>query len=258
MATVIAAPGIGKLSSGELRALAKAARKIGVPVDWLATIIAFESAGSFDPAKLNAAGSGAFGLIQFLPSTAARLLKLDKAEAAEVGRAMSFGEQLDRMVVPYFNSFGRSWGRLEDMYLAVFTPAGIGQPLEKVLYTNPSQGYVLNKGLDKAGKGFITVGDVTAAISRVFRLASEDERVTISSPLWPWLAVPLGAVAALYLTDRYAPRAYRVPNVPALRPVRSALHSTERTTHQWLGKAKTWAHSSHSPVRALSRSVGWS
>ncbi len=256
MATLLAAPGLDRLSRGDLRALSKAARRIGVPADWLATIISFESAGSFSPAKLNAAGSGAFGLIQFLPSTAARLLRTTEAEATEQGRAMSFSDQLDRMVVPYFQSFGRRFDRLEDLYLAVFTPAGIGQPSTKVLYTSPSKAYVQNKGLDKAAKGFITVGDVTAAITRVFRLASEDERIPIGAPVWPWVVAPLAAVAALYLSDRYAPAAYRVPNLSALRPVRSALHTAERHVESWPRKARTWAHSSHWAPRAFSRSVG--
>lgn len=255
MASVIAAPGIDVLSGAELRDLQKAARRLGVDVDWLATIISFESAGTFNPAKLNQAGSGAFGLIQFLPTTAAWLLRLPKEEATEKGRAMSFSEQLNEMVVPYFQSSGRRFGNLQDLYYAVFWPAAIGKDPNTVIIQEGTKAYTQNRGLDRDGKGFITAGDVSRAITRVYTLALEDERITISRPVWPWFLLPVGAVAALYLTDRYAPAAYRVPNVPALRPVRSALHTTEREVQSWPGKVRTLARSRSSPVRGLSRWV---
>jgi len=256
MASVIAAPGIDVLSRGELRDLERAARKLGVQTDWLATIISFESAGTFSPAKLNQAGSGAFGLIQFLPSTAARLLHLSNDDAVDKGRAMSFSEQLNDLVVPYFQSFGRRFNSLQDLYYAVFWPAAIGKDPNTVIIQGPTaKAYTQNRGLDRDGKGFITAGDVSRAITRVYTLALEDERVTISAPVWPWFLLPVGAVAALYLTDRYAPPAYRVGNVPALRPVRGALHTTEKEVQSWLGKARTLARSRSSPVRGLSRWV---
>lgn len=253
MASVIGVPGVDGLSPAELRALEKAARRLGVDVDWLATIISFESAGTFSPSKLNAAGSGAFGLIQFLPTTAARLLALPKAEAVERGRAMSFTEQLNEMVVPYFESFRRRFESLEDLYAAVFYPVAMGKPASYVIGASPSKVYTQNRGLDREGKGFITAGDMTGAITRAYQRSVNAPRVFIRATVWPWFLLPVGAVAALYLTDRYAPAAYRLPNVPALRPVRSALTTTEREVSTWPAKARTLARSLHSPVQGLSR-----
>ena len=41
--TVTRVPGIEKLSAAQLRALDAAANKLGIPVDWLATVISFET-----------------------------------------------------------------------------------------------------------------------------------------------------------------------------------------------------------------------
>ena len=46
---------------------------LSMPVDFLMSAMAFESGESFSPSVKNAAGSGAVGLIQFMPSTAAAL-----------------------------------------------------------------------------------------------------------------------------------------------------------------------------------------
>lgn len=257
MSSVVAVPGIERLTRGQLRDLRDAAQRLGVDTDWLATIISFESAGTFSPSKLNQSGSGAFGLIQFLPSTAAWVLRLPKEEAVEKGRAMSFSEQLREMVIPYFQSSGRRFENLQDLYYAVFWPAAIGKSGNTVIISDGTKAYTQNRGLDRDGKGYITAGDVSRAITRVYDQASGQIRVAISAPVWPWFLLPVGALAALYLTDRYAPPAYRVGNVPALRPVRSALRSIEKTTEKevssWPGKVRTLARSHFSPVRGWSR-----
>ncbi len=255
MSSVIGVPGIDKLTGAQLRDLERAAKRLGVDVDWLATIISFESAGTFSPSKLNQAGSGAFGLIQFLPITASNLLRLPKADAVEKGRAMSFTEQLNAMVIPYFQSFGRSYRSLEDLYYAVFWPAAMGKAPQTVIIQGGTKAYTQNRGLDKDGKGFITAGDVSRAITRVYNLAQDDARIAISAPVWPWFLLPVGAIAALYLSDRTLPAAYRVPNVPALRPVRSVLTSAEKEVQSWPGKTRPWARSARSPAREFSRWV---
>lgn len=255
MSSVIAVPGVETLSSTELRALERAAQRLGVPVDWLATIISFESAGTFSPHKLNAAGSGAFGLIQFLPSTAATLLRLPKAEAVERGRAMSFTEQLNEMVIPYFESFRRKFQSLEDLYAAVFYPAAMGKASSYVIGTAPSKVYTQNRGLDRGGKGFITAGDMTGAITRAYQRSVDAPRVAIRMSIWPWLLLPIGMMGALYLTDRHAPPELRLPAYPALRPVRSALATTEKEVSSWPRKARTWVRSPRSAPWASLRSA---
>ena len=46
------------------------AKRMGVSEDYLYAVMSFETGGTFDPAQKNMAGSGATGLIQFIPSTA--------------------------------------------------------------------------------------------------------------------------------------------------------------------------------------------
>src|SRR5208282_3601342 len=64
------------------------AKFLGIPDDWLAAVIAWESGWSFDPAKQNSIG--ATGLIQFMPSTAKGL-----GTTTDALKAMTFVEQMD-------------------------------------------------------------------------------------------------------------------------------------------------------------------
>jgi hypothetical protein len=228
MATVIQVPGVEKLSAANLRALADAARVIGVPVDWLATIISFESAGSFDPSKPNAAGSGAFGLIQFLPSTAAGLLGGTSSDAAARGKAMSFNEQLEKMVIPYFKNFGTAFHSLQDMYLAVFYPKAMNRPANYVIGTAPSKVYTQNAGFDKDGKGFITKTDVTSGITHHYERAGG----AVSIP-GNWFQIMGGLVvagAALYAAQKFLPPEYRMPEYKIsrryLQPLTELIHGS--------------------------------
>src|SRR5262245_60681313 len=158
MADILKVPGIEKLTAGERTALVAAAIKLGINPDWLATVISFETAGTFSPSIVNRAGSGAFGLIQFMPNTAKNLLGTATTdEAVRIGMAMSFSEQLNRMVIPYFS--GRKMTSLEDVYLAVFYPAAMNKTGSYVIGTAPGAVYTQNAGFDKTGKGFITRDD---------------------------------------------------------------------------------------------------
>lgn len=166
MASILAVRGIEKLSQSQLNALVRAADTLGIDPDWLATVISFETAGSFSPNILNAAGSGAFGLIQFMPSTARGILKTETSEeAVRIGRGMSFEEQLEKMVIPYFR--GRTMRNLNDVYLQVFYPAAAGKSDEYIVGSDPSAVYRQNKVFDKEGKGYITRSDITRTINAV-------------------------------------------------------------------------------------------
>jgi hypothetical protein len=147
--------------------------------DHLAAIISFESAGSFSPSVRNAKGSGATGLIQFMPSTAARL-----GTSTDELAAMTADEQLD-VVYQYFQPFAGRLGNLGDAYLAVFSPAGMGKGPDHVLYAAPSKAYEQNSGLDVNGAGVITNADVTRAVSYVLQHAQNFPRIEVldSPPL---------------------------------------------------------------------------
>lgn len=183
MSSVAKVKGIDRLSPAELGELAAAAAAIGIPVDWLAAVISFETAGTFSPSVRNAKGSGATGLIQFMPSTAQALLRTaTRDEAIRQTAAMSFGEQLRRMVVPYFAPYAARLKSLNDVYLAVFYPAFISKADGDVVAHAGSPVYDQNSVFDTSGKGYITKADITSTIRKVLNAATG--------------RVPIGAAAA--------------------------------------------------------------
>jgi Transglycosylase SLT domain len=145
----------GKRVSDEFAArIIRVARGIGADPNHLMACMAFESAHTFSPSIRNAAGSGAVGLIQFMPSTA-KALGTTTAELA----AMTAEDQLE-YVRRYFSPYvGRLW-TLEDCYMAILWPRGIAKPLDYVLFSRgdpvcPAR-YRQNAGLDKDRDGNVT------------------------------------------------------------------------------------------------------
>lgn len=181
MTTIARVTGIENLSGADLRALVDAANAIGTDPDFLATVIGFETAHTFDPAKKNAAGSGATGLIQFMPSTA-RSLGTTTDELAR----MSFAEQLG-YVVRYFAGWGQSLTTLDKLYLAVFFPAAIYKAPDDVIATEGSAVYEQNRGFDSSGSGAIRRRDVTATIESVLAHAQSLPRVDVPAAEQRWL-----------------------------------------------------------------------
>lgn len=99
-----------------------------VSPDFLMSCIAFETGETFSPKIKNAAGSGATGLIQFMPTTAKGL-----GTSVEKLAAMSATKQLD-YVKKYFKRFKGKLSTLEDVYLAILYPAAIGMSKEATLF----------------------------------------------------------------------------------------------------------------------------
>jgi len=165
MASLLKVRGIENLSDSGKRAVIDVANSLGINPDWLVTVMSFESSGSFDPGKKNAAGSGATGLIQFMPTTAG-LLGTSTAQLAQ----MSQEEQIRGPVYQYLKNHGRL-GSLEDTYLAVFYPSAIGKPDDYVVGTGGSKVYEQNKGFDTQGTGQITKRMITSTIRNVFNAA---------------------------------------------------------------------------------------
>lgn len=221
--SVINVRGIERLSASQLRALDAAAAKLGIPVDWLATVISFETAGTFSPTIRNQAGSGAFGLIQFMPSTAKGLLGTStNDEAVRIGLSMSFEEQLTRMVIPYLARNAGRYKKLSDVYLAIFYPVAMGKPADYVIGAEPGAVYTLNKGFDKTGKGYITRADVTASIDNLAANSARNPRIAINTPM-PWGQVTAGAtiaVGALWAGVHFLPKKYVPSEYRALDPIK--------------------------------------
>jgi peptidoglycan hydrolase-like protein with peptidoglycan-binding domain len=207
IATLPAFPGLRALPATDLAALVNTANAIGIDPAWLATIIDFETAGTFSPSIQNAAGSGAVGLIQFMPSTAKGLLgTATENEATQALAAMSFAQQLE-LVKRYFAPYAGKIHSLEDAYLAVLYPAFIGKANDAVLGQKGSAIYDQNAGFDISGKGYVTKEDITQKIRQVF--ASVTARIPVSgvavvtavavgTGMLAWLAI--GGAVLLFAT----------------------------------------------------------
>lgn len=128
--------------------------------DDLMSCMAWESAETFSPSIKNAAGSGATGLIQFMPSTAVSL----GTSTAKLA-AMTAEDQLN-YVYKYFRPYKGRLNNLGDIYMAILWPAGVGKPDSFVLWnkaTKPTT-YRQNAGLDLDKNGSITRGECLVKI----------------------------------------------------------------------------------------------
>lgn len=135
------------------------AAKYKIKENDLLRIISFETGGTFNPAQRNGAGSGATGLIQFMPSTAQGLGTTTAALAK-----MSRTEQL-QYVDKYLSTKGIEGGSYNDLYMAVLFPAAVGKSDDFVLfgdgattsgYGAGSNAYWQNSGLDTNKDGKVT------------------------------------------------------------------------------------------------------
>jgi hypothetical protein len=140
------------------------AKKYDVPEDYLYAVMGFETGGTFDPAQKNLAGSGATGLIQFMPSTAEGL-----GTTTEALSKMTRSEQLT-YVDKYFASKDIQGGTLSDLYMAVLLPAAVGKPEDYVLFGaggayGGQRAYDQNKGLDLNKDGKITKAEATSKVA---------------------------------------------------------------------------------------------
>jgi peptidoglycan hydrolase-like protein with peptidoglycan-binding domain len=126
------------------------------PSDLMACM-AFESGETFDPGVKNQAGSGATGLIQFMPTTAK-----DLGTSTDKLAMMTAEEQLD-YVAKYFAWYPEIRS-LEDIYMAILWPRAIGKPNDYVLFEKPGKRYGMNKGLDENEDGRVTKFEAAAAV----------------------------------------------------------------------------------------------
>lgn len=129
----------------------------------LMAVMAFETGGSFESDQPNLAGSGAIGLIQFMPKTATYLGTSSAALAA-----MSAIEQLD-YVEKYLTlqSGGKQLNQLSDLYMCVLWPKAVGKPDSYALFKAPSKAYKQNRGLDSNKNGTITKLEATAKVQEM-------------------------------------------------------------------------------------------
>ena len=125
----------------------------------LMACIAWESGETFSPSVLNRAGSGAIGLIQFMPKTAIGL----GTTTAELAK-MSAVEQLE-YVYKYFKPYVGRLNNLGDLYMAILWPSAVGKPDDYVLFRDPTVAYRQNAGIDINKDGLVTRGECLVKVN---------------------------------------------------------------------------------------------
>lgn len=149
--------------------------RLAVDPSWLMTAMAFETGRTFSASIRNAAGSGAVGLIQFMPVTAGLLgTTTDALERMMPETQLGYVEK-------YFQPYAGRMKNLGDVYCAVLWPSAIGCADDYVVFVRggdrPKQ-YLQNAGLDANRDGDITRGEICARIYAMY-----DEGVTPEN-LW--------------------------------------------------------------------------
>ncbi|MGI8786869.1 MAG: peptidoglycan-binding protein [Pyrinomonadaceae bacterium] len=158
MANLVNVPGIENTSAAFRKKVLEIADRILIDPNFLMAIMSFESGATFSPSVKNKA-SGATGLIQFMPATA---IGLGTTIAAL--EKMSAEDQLD-FVEKHFAPHKGKLLSIEDAYMAVLYPKGIGKGRDFVLFEKGSKQYKQNSGLDVNGDGVITVGEACKKVS---------------------------------------------------------------------------------------------
>lgn len=133
---------------------------LGVDPSDLMACMAWESGRSFSPSVKNMAGSGATGLIQFMPKTA-----IDLGTTTANLASMTAEQQLN-YVEKYFQPFRGKLKDLADLYMAILWPLAVGKPMEYVLWDNRARPttYRQNAGLDSNKDGAITKAECSAKL----------------------------------------------------------------------------------------------
>lgn len=144
--------------------------ELGLPADYLMACMAFESAGTFSPSICNAAGSGAVGLIQFMPRTARQLgTTTDRLAAMDAVHQLSY-------VYHYFKAFGDDLSHwdLADCYMAILLPKAIGKPSSWAMpWKYGSIAYRQNCGLDLNKDHVITKAEAAAGVKQRWLLGQQ-------------------------------------------------------------------------------------
>lgn len=139
------------------------ANRLQVAPEWLMAVMYAES--NFEASVFNRKGSGAVGLIQFMPATAQEL-GISSQELAML-------DPIDQLeyVYQYFDQVRQRYGTydsLTDLYLAVLYPRARKQDPCFLLYAKPSRAYQMNSGLDENKDGVVSVSDIDKRMKRLF------------------------------------------------------------------------------------------
>ncbi len=142
------------------------ANQLAVPPEWIMAVMHSES--RFDASVENFKGSGATGLIQFMPATA-KGMNISTKQL----RNMNHIEQLN-FVHQYLadkQQKYRKYASLTDLYLAILYPKALSGDFCFTLYAKPSKAYQMNAGLDEDKDGRVTVSDIDRRMKRLYPTA---------------------------------------------------------------------------------------
>ncbi len=142
-----------------IREVEAMAERLGTQPEYLMAVMSFETGGSFSPGVRNGAGSGATGLIQFMPNTAREL-----GTSTDALARMSAQDQL-QYVERYFNnrSDPGDLNTLEGVYTTVLYGSPRPDP-NSTLFSQGTAAYRMNAPLDVNGDGRITAGEATSFV----------------------------------------------------------------------------------------------
>lgn len=127
-------------------------------MNYLMACMAFESGESFSPTIRNAAGSGAVGLIQFMPATLKGM-----GYTVEQAQKMTAVQQLD-LVEKYFKPYRNSVKTLSDMYMAILMPKFVGAAETSTIFSG-GIAYRQNSGLDANRDGKVSKMEAASKVS---------------------------------------------------------------------------------------------
>ncbi|MEL6589536.1 MAG: transglycosylase SLT domain-containing protein [Bacteroidota bacterium] len=139
---------------------------LNIPPEWLMAVMYAESA--FDPGVANHQGSGAVGLIQFMPATAESM-----AVSPERLKRMNAVQQLEYVYL-YLQQIRERYGEFEsltDLYLSILYPKARKQDYCYTLYAKPTIAYRQNSVLDEDQDGRVTITDIDRRMKRLFPTA---------------------------------------------------------------------------------------
>lgn len=155
-----------KLTVGERQKVRHIVEKLNAPAsmaDDLMACMAWESGESFSPRIKNGAGSGATGLIQFMPKTAAGL----GTNVDRLGK-MTVMQQLDYVYL-YFKPYRGRLKNLGDVYMSILYPRAIGKPDDYVLFSKPTIAYRQNAGIDVNKDGLVTRAECLHKVTEKYK-----------------------------------------------------------------------------------------
>jgi hypothetical protein len=152
-----------KVSPAFKRKVMEITARLDISADFLMSCMAFESGETFSPSIRNAAGSGAVGLIQFMPKTAKALHTSTAALAA-----MSAESQL-AFVERYFRPYKGRIRTIEDIYMTILFPRAIGRDQGYTLFSGDTKAYRQNKGLDADGDLRVNKYEAAAAVRAKYK-----------------------------------------------------------------------------------------